>query len=150
MPTSLSVRRDVQNVASAASNASLGSHQAGGQSPWRAHAPIVDGRPAEPGRLPWLAYIEDRRGAGTGQCTGTVVAPNLVLTAGHCAEDVHTAPQSLRRTFASLLFGMGKSPVYLKGQLGHTDATPTLNTTPARLIAAMASPSVSRPSSRAK
>jgi integrase len=36
-------------------------------------------------------------------------------------------PQSLRRTFASLLFAVGESPVYVKGQLGHTDATLTLN-----------------------
>jgi integrase len=36
-------------------------------------------------------------------------------------------PQSLRRTFASLLFAVGENPVYVKGQLGHTDATLTLN-----------------------
>jgi integrase len=36
-------------------------------------------------------------------------------------------PQSLRRTLASLLFAVGESPVYGKGQLGHTDVTLTLN-----------------------
>jgi integrase len=36
-------------------------------------------------------------------------------------------PKSLRRTFASLLFAVGESPVYVKGQLGHTDAALTLN-----------------------
>jgi integrase len=36
-------------------------------------------------------------------------------------------PHSLRRTFASILFAMGESPVYVKGQLGHTDAALTLN-----------------------
>ena len=36
-------------------------------------------------------------------------------------------PQSLRRTFASLLFAVGESPAHVKGQLGHTDAALTLN-----------------------
>jgi secreted trypsin-like serine protease len=35
-----------------------------------------------------MAYVIDRRGAEVGQCSGTVVAANLVLTAGHCAEDM--------------------------------------------------------------
>jgi secreted trypsin-like serine protease len=56
----------------------------------RAHASIIGGQQAEAGTFPWLAYIEDRRGRTVGQCSGTVVAPNLVLTAGHCAEDVRT------------------------------------------------------------
>jgi Trypsin len=34
-----------------------------------------------------MAYILDFDGEGAGQCSGTVVAPNLVLTAGHCAEN---------------------------------------------------------------
>lgn len=38
-----------------------------------------------------MAYIIDFRGEEEiGQCSGTVVAPRLVLTAGHCAEDVET------------------------------------------------------------
>ena len=36
-------------------------------------------------------------------------------------------PQSLRRTYASLLYAVGGSPLYVKGQIGHTDATLTLN-----------------------
>ena len=36
-------------------------------------------------------------------------------------------PQSLRRTYASLLYAVAESPVYVKGQIGHTDATLTLN-----------------------
>jgi hypothetical protein len=37
-----------------------------------------------------MAYIVDIRGNGGGQCSGTVAAPNLVLTAGHCAENLET------------------------------------------------------------
>ncbi len=55
-----------------------------------AHTSIIGGRIAEAGAFPWLAWIIDRRGEVLGQCTGTVVAPNLILTAGHCAEEVET------------------------------------------------------------
>ncbi len=55
-----------------------------------AHAAVIGGQAAEPGTFPWMAYILDRRGDEVGQCSGTVVAPNLVLTAGHCAEDMQT------------------------------------------------------------
>ncbi len=37
-----------------------------------------------------MAYVLDFRGEEVGQCSGTVVAPNLILTAAHCAEDVQT------------------------------------------------------------
>jgi len=52
-----------------------------------AHAAIVGGTAAAPGSLPWLAFIAYKVGNGSYEvCTGTVVAPNLVLTAAHCAE----------------------------------------------------------------
>lgn len=56
----------------------------------RAHVAVVGGQPADPGTFPWMAYVRDFRGNGVGQCSGTVVAPNLVLTAGHCAEDMQS------------------------------------------------------------
>ena len=37
-----------------------------------------------------MAYVLDFRGTLVGQCSGTVVAPNLVLTAGHCGEEIQT------------------------------------------------------------
>jgi secreted trypsin-like serine protease len=55
-----------------------------------AHVAVVGGQPAEPGMFPWTAYILDVNGNTVGQCSGTVVAPNLVLTAGHCAENMKT------------------------------------------------------------
>ena len=56
----------------------------------RAHVAVIGGQPAEPGTFPWMAYVLDVRGNEVGQCSGTVVAPNLILTAGHCAEDMQT------------------------------------------------------------
>ena len=54
----------------------------------KAHAAIVGGASAPSGSWPWLAFIDDNQGSlGDWNCTGTVVAPNLVLTAAHCAED---------------------------------------------------------------
>jgi V8-like Glu-specific endopeptidase len=53
----------------------------------RAHAAIIGGTPAADGTFPWLAHVEDFRGQDVYGCSGTVVAPNLVLTAGHCAEN---------------------------------------------------------------
>jgi hypothetical protein len=55
-----------------------------------AHAAIVGGQSAQPGTFPWMAYVLDVTGDTAEQCSGTVVAPNLVLTAGHCAENVQT------------------------------------------------------------
>jgi secreted trypsin-like serine protease len=58
--------------------------------PPSAHAAVIGGQPATPGTFPWMAYVLDVRGRELGQCTGTVVAANLVLTAGHCAENEQT------------------------------------------------------------
>jgi trypsin len=54
---------------------------------------VIGGGAATLARWPWvvrvLLYGE---GNGTITCTGTVVAPNVVLTAGHCAGDPYTQP----------------------------------------------------------
>lgn len=55
-----------------------------------AHTAVVGGQNAQPGTFPWMAYVLDVRGNDAGQCSGTVVAPNLILTAGHCAENMQT------------------------------------------------------------
>jgi secreted trypsin-like serine protease len=56
----------------------------------RARVAVIGGQAAEAGTFPWMAYILDFRGEEEGQCSGTVVAPNLVLTAGHCAENMQS------------------------------------------------------------
>ncbi len=63
-----------------------------------ARASIFGGSPAASEEWPWAAFIlaADKKGNGF-SCTGTVVAPTLVLTAGHCVEDILTG----RRTPAA-------------------------------------------------
>ena len=56
----------------------------------RAHVAVIGGQSVQAGTFPWMAYVLDFRGNEVGQCSGTVVAPDLVLTAGHCAEDMQT------------------------------------------------------------
>jgi secreted trypsin-like serine protease len=56
----------------------------------RARAAIIGGHVAEPGQFSSVAELVDVKGSGALLCTGTVVAPELVLTAGHCAESMRT------------------------------------------------------------
>jgi trypsin len=56
----------------------------------RAHEAIIGGAAAQAGSFPSLAYVVDIQGSYAYQCTGTVVAPSLVLTAGHCVENTRT------------------------------------------------------------
>lgn len=55
-----------------------------------AHASVIGGAGAPPGAFASVAEILDIRGREVGECTGTVVAPTLVLTAGHCAVNMRT------------------------------------------------------------
>ncbi|HEY5286596.1 MAG TPA: serine protease [Solirubrobacteraceae bacterium] len=51
---------------------------------------IIGGTTVQTGTFPSLAYVVDFQGQLAYQCTGTVIAPSLVLTAGHCAENMQT------------------------------------------------------------
>jgi len=56
-----------------------------------AQASIVGGTPATIADFPSLAYVQAEEGPKKGfACTGTVIAPRVILTAGHCVEDVET------------------------------------------------------------
>jgi secreted trypsin-like serine protease len=55
-----------------------------------AQASIVGGSTATIEQFPYLAYIEAGNSHRGFACTGSVVAPRVVLTAGHCVEDVET------------------------------------------------------------
>ncbi len=66
-----------------------GSHATTAGSSIEALAPrthVLGGTPIGYAAFPSLAFVLNRKGpGGLYQCTGTVVAPRLVLTAGHCA-----------------------------------------------------------------
>jgi len=51
---------------------------------------VVGGAPAPGGALASVAEIIDMRGHQGSQCTGTVVAATLILTAAHCVENIKT------------------------------------------------------------
>jgi secreted trypsin-like serine protease len=70
----------------------------------RAHVAIIGGAPAAMAAFPWLAEVIDVRGSEVGQCTGTVVAPRLILTAGHCVENIRTGALSEASGFSVLTF----------------------------------------------
>ncbi|MEX2107561.1 MAG: serine protease [Solirubrobacterales bacterium] len=61
---------------------------AGSRSEPRADASIIKGTSASIADYPWLAYIEHKGVDGVSVCTGTVVAPRVVLTAGHCVQNL--------------------------------------------------------------
>jgi secreted trypsin-like serine protease len=61
---------------------------AGASASGGAKASIIGGSPASITQFPYLAYIEAGNKRSGFACTGTVVAPRVVLTAAHCVESV--------------------------------------------------------------
>jgi secreted trypsin-like serine protease len=53
-----------------------------------AQASIVGGRAGSIAEFPFLSFVEAREGKHGFACTGSVVAPRVVLTAAHCADDI--------------------------------------------------------------
>ncbi len=62
---------------------------AAGDNP-KATASVIGGHDATIAQYPSLAYIEGVQATSGYACTGTVVAPRVVLTAGHCVEDIES------------------------------------------------------------
>jgi secreted trypsin-like serine protease len=56
----------------------------------KATASVIGGHNASIAQYPSLAYIEGVQATAGYACTGTVVAPRVVLTAGHCVEDIES------------------------------------------------------------
>jgi secreted trypsin-like serine protease len=65
-----------------------------------AQASIVGGRASSVAEFPSLAYIEAREGKHGFACTGTVVAPRVVLTAAHCVENLEHGGLTQARQYA--------------------------------------------------
>jgi secreted trypsin-like serine protease len=76
----------------------------------RAHEAIIGGTTARAGAFASLADVIDLKGHESGQCTGTVVAPSLVLTAGHCAENIATGAVNAASGYRVLTEGVGATP----------------------------------------
>jgi secreted trypsin-like serine protease len=65
-----------------------------------ATASIVGGRPATIEEFPSLVYVQAVEGKHGFACTGTVVAPRIVLTAAHCVEDIEKGTITPTRDYA--------------------------------------------------
>ena len=57
----------------------------------KATASVIGGHNATIAAYPSLAFIEGVQATAGYACTGTVVAPRVVLTAGHCVEDLESS-----------------------------------------------------------
>jgi trypsin len=57
----------------------------------KATASVIGGHNATVAQYPSLAYIEGVQATAGYACTGTVVAPRVILTAGHCVEDIESS-----------------------------------------------------------
>jgi secreted trypsin-like serine protease len=73
---------------------------AGASASGGAQASIIGGSPATIERFPYLAYIEAGNKHSGFACTGSVVAPRVVLTAAHCVESVETGTFSKPAEYA--------------------------------------------------
>ncbi|HEX4305136.1 MAG TPA: serine protease [Solirubrobacterales bacterium] len=67
------------------------SHAVAGPSDPQATASVIGGHNANIAEYPYLAFIEGVQATAGYACTGTVVAPRVVLTAGHCVEDIESS-----------------------------------------------------------
>jgi secreted trypsin-like serine protease len=66
-----------------------------------AHASIIGGDVASIEAFPALAYIAAQTGKDEGfACTGTVIAPRVVLTAAHCVEDLEVGGFTVAADYA--------------------------------------------------
>lgn len=87
-----------------------------------AGASIVGGHPVTIEEFPSLAYIEAVEGKHGFSCTGTVVAPRIVLTAAHCVENVEQGTITPTKAYA-LSTGVADPTKAEPGNIFHVVAT---------------------------
>lgn len=76
----------------------------------RAREAIIGGTTAGAGAFASVAEIVDLKGRQISQCTGSVVAANLVLTAAHCAENIKTGAVNAASGYKVFTEGTGGTP----------------------------------------
>jgi secreted trypsin-like serine protease len=67
-----------------------------------AHASIIGGKSSSIAEFPSLAFIESSNGREAFACTGSVIAPRVILTAAHCADDLDHGGLVPPRSYAVL------------------------------------------------
>jgi len=104
---------------------------------------IINGTPAELGQFPHLAHVHFYRGTSGYVCSGSMLAPNWVITAGHCVEDVDRfiitvgalnwrEPEEgavVSETTRSILHEMYDQPFGLNHDIGLIELTENIETT---------------------
>jgi Trypsin len=68
----------------------VGATSAAAKAPSAPSAEVIGGTAAPAGSWDFAAYVVEHDSGGYGTCTGSVIAPNVVLTAAHCVLDDKT------------------------------------------------------------
>jgi trypsin len=68
----------------------VGATSAAAHAPSAPSAEVIGGTAAPAGSWDFAAYVVEHDSGGYGTCTGSVIAPNVVLTAAHCVLDDKT------------------------------------------------------------
>lgn len=66
----------------------------------QAHVSVIGGTSGSIEEFPYMTYLEGESASGGYSCSGSVVAPRLILTAGHCVEDIESGEITPAATMA--------------------------------------------------